>query len=177
MTDARHDLRSFALEVYRCDGVAQAAVLLQDRCGVDVNVLLLAAYVGAVKEASFTADDVAAVHTRAQPWQRDVVAPLRAVRTLLKSGPPPAPNDATAGLREAVKAVELEAELIELDDLAAFAARPGAPAAPGRAVERAAAAMVAVIEHGRGRGSSDDERAAVAVIASAAARSAAGVDA
>lgn len=175
MTNAPDDLRSFALGVYRCDGVAKAALLLQDQCGVDVNLLLLAAYVGAAKGASFTADDVTAASTRTRPWQHDVVGPLRTVRTLLKVGPAPAPNDATTALRDAVKAVELQAEMIELDDLAAFAAGLDAPAAPGSARRRAAEAMVAVVEHGRDRESSEDERAAITVIASAAARFAQGV--
>ncbi|MBJ7339013.1 TIGR02444 family protein [Mycolicibacterium sp.] len=168
MTDSRDDLRSFALNVHGCDGVASACVLLQDRCGVDVNVLLLAAYVGAVKGASVTPADVAAVSARTMPWQRDVIGPLRAVRTGLKVGPPPAPNDATAALRDAVKAVELEAELIELNELAALVACLDAPAAPGSARDRAAAAMLVVTGACRGLGAG--ERAAIDTIASAAAR-------
>jgi hypothetical protein len=47
-----------------------------------------------------------------------VVVPLRVLRQRLKTGPAPAPIPATDELRRKVQAVEIEAELIELLELA-----------------------------------------------------------
>jgi uncharacterized protein (TIGR02444 family) len=170
MIGPRGDFPRFVLEVYGTDGVSTASVLLQDRFGVDVNVLLLAAYAGAVGGLSFTERDLASAVARTRDWQRDVVGPLRRVRTRLKDGPPPAPNPATAALRERIKTAELDAEMIELDELAEVATHLGSPRAPGDARARATAAMRVVLRYDTSHEPTDEEAAAIAVIASAAAR-------
>jgi uncharacterized protein (TIGR02444 family) len=164
------DLVRFALDVHGVDGVPTACVLLQDRCDVDVNVLLAAAFVGAARRMAFTDRELDGARNRTDRWQHDVVRPLRALRRRLVDGPSPAPNPATTALRERVKAVELDAEMIELDELAGFAAGLDAPAAPGTADERATAAMHVVVRESAHREPSDDEHTAIAVIAAAAAR-------
>lgn len=170
MNESNGDFRSFALDVYGCAGVPAAAVLLQDRCGVDVNVLLLAAFVGAAKGLSFAAHHAGAARAGTHQWQDDVVVPLRTLRRRLKDGPPPAPNPTTAALWEQIKAAELEAEMIELAELSEFADGLDGPVADGGAEKRATAAMEAVIHDGAHRAPSQDEHRAIAVIASAAAR-------
>ncbi|MGH3638157.1 MAG: TIGR02444 family protein [Mycobacterium sp.] len=174
MIESRGEFQRFAVDVYGSDGVSTACVLLQDRCGVDVNVLLLAAYVGAAERSTFTDDEMAAAVARTGHWQRDVVGPLRAVRTRLRDGPPPAPSAATVALRERIKAIELDAEMIELDELADVAHHLEAKAALGDAAERASAAMHVVLRHSAFREPTDEECNAIAVIASAAARSGSG---
>lgn len=170
MAESGKSFRRFAIDVYASDGVQQAALLLQERCGVDVNVLLLAAFVGAARGSSFDGSDCETVRIRTRPWQDDVVGPLRALGVRLKDGPPPAPNPATAQLRERIKALELEAELVELDELADAAHGLGQAAAPGAPNERAASAMTVVVRDAAGREPDREEAAAVVVIASAAAR-------
>jgi uncharacterized protein (TIGR02444 family) len=170
MAKPYEDFRRFALDVYRSEGVSPATLLLQDRSGVDVNVLLLAAFVGAARGLSFTSQDCETVGSRTRPWQNEVVGPLRALRLRLKNGPPPAPSAATAELRDRVKTLELDAEMIELDELAALAVTLAGPAAPGDADERAMAAIHVVVHDATGREPNDDECAAIALIASAAAR-------
>ena len=176
MSGHRANFPRFAIDVYRVDGVSAAALSLQARCGVDVNVLLLAAYVGAVARSRFTLDDAAAAAARTGPWQREVVGPLRALRTRLKDGPAPAPGQAAAALRERVKSIELDAEMIELDDLAALAAELGSPGPTGDAVARATAAMEEVLRYATERAPTGPEHDAVAVIARAAARFEEGTD-
>jgi len=170
VNESNGDFRRFALDVYGCAGVPAAAVLLQDRCGVDVDVLLLAAFVGAAKGLSFTTRQAAAARAGTHRWQDDVVVPLRTLRRRLKDGPPPAPNPATAALREQIKAAELAAEMIELAELSEFADGLDAPVADGGAEERATAAMEVVVREGAHPAPSRDEHRAIAVIASAAAR-------
>ncbi|WP_051574689.1 TIGR02444 family protein [Mycobacterium sp. URHB0044] len=164
------DFVRFALDVHGVDGVSPACILLQDRCGLDVNVLLAAAYVGAARGSAFTGHELEGARSRTLQWHHEVVRPLRALRRRLVDGPSPAPNPATTTLRERVKAVELDAEMIELDELARFVAGVDASAAPGTADERATAAMHVVVRESAGREPGEDEHTAIAVIAAAAAR-------
>jgi uncharacterized protein (TIGR02444 family) len=170
MTEPDDTFRRFALDVYEIEGVRAASLLLQERCGVDVNVLLLAAFIGAARGSSFDGHDCETVLIRTRQWQSEVIGPLRAVRLRLKDGPPPAPNPATARLRDRVKRLELEAEMIELDELADSVAGFAGLSAPGQADERALVAMSAVVHASTGLEPNPDARAAIAVIASAAAR-------
>lgn len=162
---AEPEFRRFALAIYEEDGVSTATLVIQNRCDVDVNVLLLAAYVGAVRGCAVRDDDVAAATNRVGAWQRDVVVPLRAVRTRLKAGPPPAPSAVTAELRDRVKALELDAELIELAELESFLAGRALTPVSGTPAEQAIAAMTTVT---RGVGGIE-VREAISVIAAAAA--------
>jgi glycerol dehydrogenase-like iron-containing ADH family enzyme len=60
--------------------------------------------------------------------------------------------------------------MIELDELTAVAAQLGCSGGHGDALGRATAAMQVVLQHGSSWEPTDEETAAVAVIASAAAR-------
>lgn len=126
MTNAP-DLWTFSLAVYARPGVAEACLRAQDTFSQDVNLLLWAAWVGAVHGHGLTGNEVAAAKAAVGPWSESVVLPLRTLRRGLKVGPPPAPSPATDALRDRVKALELEAERIEQDILAAHPAalRPG----------------------------------------------------
>jgi uncharacterized protein (TIGR02444 family) len=135
-------------------------------------VLLLAAFVAAERGRSFGPDDVRAAHDRVEQWQRVVVTPLRAIRRQLKSGPAPAPTPTTTALRDKIKQVELDAEMIELAELAELAAHLDGPAAEGDAAERASAAMTVVVRDTSRREPSAEERAAIDVVARAAATAA-----
>jgi uncharacterized protein (TIGR02444 family) len=170
MTEPQHGFRRFALGLYASEGVSRAALLPQDRCGVDVNVLLLAAFVGAARGSALSTSEFEAARERTRQWQHDVVGPLRKLHQRLKDGPPPAPNLATADLRDRVKALELDAELIELDELSDFLAQLAAPLAPDAAGDPATMAIQVAVQGSAARELNDDERVAVTVIASAATR-------
>lgn len=166
---ARVNLREFALAVYGVDGVPPACLLLQEKFGLDVNVLLLAAYLGAIHRRTITADQLADVRELADPWRDEVVEPLRAVRRRLKSGPAPAPDPQTAVLRSEVAKLELDAELIELDQLNWWASGVRSPEVAGGAAQRATDAMQVVVDGFSRSAPSDDDRTAIATIARAAA--------
>ena len=165
---ARVTVRQFALAVHQSEGVPAACVLLQDRFDLDVNVLLLAAYVGAVRGQTFTPDSLEAVRAVTDPWQRQVVRPLRAVRRRLKTGPAPAPDPRTDEVRSGVKKAELDAELIELDELGRWVDGLASPPAAGDATNRARAAMDVVVHDHIPGALSDEESLALAAIAQAA---------
>jgi uncharacterized protein (TIGR02444 family) len=110
----------FALTVYQKPGVSDACLLLQDRYGCNVTLLLFAAWAGAEQGVMLTADEMAAAVGTVGAWHGEVVEPLRAVRRRLKHGPAPAPDKATGKLRARLQAIEIEAERIELETLAGF---------------------------------------------------------
>lgn len=104
-----HDtpLWAFSLAVYGGNGVAAECLDLQERLSLDVNILLFAAFIGAVEGVRLESQDIVAASAVVVGWQSDIVRPLRQVRRALKSM-------SAEGLRAQVKAAELEAEKIEL---------------------------------------------------------------
>lgn len=104
----------FATRVYGRPGVAQACLALQQRFDADVNLLLFAAWLGAERGTPLTEALARRAQRRVDAWHEDIVRPLRAVRQRMKNGPTPAPCGATEALRDALKAVEIGSERIEL---------------------------------------------------------------
>jgi uncharacterized protein (TIGR02444 family) len=160
-------LRQFAIAVHQADGVPASCVSLQDRFGLDVNVLLLAAYLGTVLRQMPTAEQLGSARALVDGWHGEVVRPLRGVRRLLKAGPEPAPSAETDAVRSQVAKAELDAELIELDVLDGWAAGL-APSAIGPSSELAVAAMEVAVRSYSPEPLGDDERHALAVVAAAA---------
>jgi uncharacterized protein (TIGR02444 family) len=162
----------FALALYAVDDVSPACLVLQGRLGVDVNLVLYAAFLGAARSQVLTAAHLNSAHARVDEWHREVVRPLRSVRQRLKTGPSPAPTPATMELRRELQRLEISAELMELAELDAVAAAHDGPRATGDAAARATAAITVVVAEGsdQGLGALDGEiLGAVAVIAAAAA--------
>jgi uncharacterized protein (TIGR02444 family) len=163
------DLPRFALTVYRNDGVPAACLRLQDRFGVDVNLLLAAAYLGAVDGRTLSPDALSDLRSPVDAWHREVVSALRDVRRRLKSGPPPAPDTRTTDLRDKLKALEVEAEMIELSELGTAVGRIDLSPADGDAADRASAAIRVVVAAGAPETLTDLDDDAIGTIATAAA--------
>jgi uncharacterized protein (TIGR02444 family) len=102
----------FALSLYGQDAAANACIRLQDRLGVDVNVLLVAMFAAIERGIVITLQDVRDMDTLVQPWRTETVAPLRAMRRRLKQPLGPTREYAEV-LRLNVKSAELLAEQIE----------------------------------------------------------------
>ncbi len=96
-------LWQYSLDVYARDGVEALLLRLQEDCGLDVNLLLYAAWLGTRRVALTPAhrDDVLAATCE---WRAEVVVPLRELRRRLRD------IAAAGGVRERIKALELEAE-------------------------------------------------------------------
>jgi uncharacterized protein (TIGR02444 family) len=150
---AEGSLWGFAVALYSAPGVADACLGLQDRYGCDVNVLLFAAWVGAVRHGAMTLAEMAEAVAVVQSWHQEIVRPLRDLRRRLKSGPPPAPSESTEGLRTRIKAIELEAERIELAMLEQLAARWAPPL--GARGEATLENLMAAVRHFIGQEPSD----------------------
>jgi uncharacterized protein (TIGR02444 family) len=105
----------FSLAVYANTAVQRECLDLQDRHGVDVNLLLHCAYVGAVHHALLSASGIAEAKAAVEEWQREVVRPLRSARRALKGfvARRSAIAAGAGALRTSVKAAELQSERLE----------------------------------------------------------------
>jgi uncharacterized protein (TIGR02444 family) len=112
----------FVLNYYGRKGVSEALIGLQDSHGIDVNMLLFLMWMAAQKK-SVAAGDIKLVSDASHPWQRSVVVPIRGVRRLLKDNAPLVAPDAAAAFRKKVQAIELEGEQLQLNAMAALAAK------------------------------------------------------
>lgn len=101
---------NYALRVYAQPGVAEACLLLQDRAGVDVVVLLHAMYLFAAKGIALDEQALASAEARVGSWRREVTAPLRALRTALKPGFAGLPPTSVEQTRQKILEAERDAE-------------------------------------------------------------------
>ena len=97
----------FSLSFYARPGVSEALIALQDRAGFDVNLMLFALWLG-VSGRSLTKEELAITDQIAQPIRAHIVEPLRALRRKLRADP----DADIQGLREGIKALELDAEKV-----------------------------------------------------------------
>ncbi|MBW1245325.1 TIGR02444 family protein [Pseudomonas tolaasii] len=100
------DLWSFALSTYARPGVEAACLRLQEQ-GADVCLLLCAAWLEQ-RGVVLTDERVQALRHIAGPWQSQVIEPLRQIRVQWRAMAQQ--DEPLAGLRERVKALELDAE-------------------------------------------------------------------
>jgi uncharacterized protein (TIGR02444 family) len=164
-----HPFWNFSLEAYGGEGVARACIDLQDRHGVDVNVLLFCCWIGASGRGRLQADELKRLTGKVGLWQREIVLPLRAVRRRLAGGEhlPVPPDDAAATLRRRVADAELEAEHVEQLLLAENYAAPGNRDRPPKERLAAALANLGLYSEQLGIKVERRDRAAVATILTA----------
>ena len=77
----------FSLSVYRQPKVEKSCLLLQDQCGVDINLLLVTLYF--VSQGALRCDEgtVAAADEKIRALRESVIVPLRELRRKMKSNP------------------------------------------------------------------------------------------
>jgi len=108
-----HPFWDFALSVYRSEGVPQACLNLQERHGIDVNLMLFCLWLGESGRGALDSDDVRSVIAASDLWHRKIVKTLRLVRRALKDGFDEAPPDLRQQLRTEIQASEINAEHLE----------------------------------------------------------------
>ncbi|TWE01578.1 uncharacterized protein (TIGR02444 family) [Pseudomonas sp. AG1028] len=111
------DLWTFATTLYARPGVEAACLELQ-AAGADVCLLLCGLWLDS-RGVAHDAEREAQLRRIADPWQQEVVKPLRALRQRWREAA--GQNSALSGLRERVKQLELEAERELLERLQAQA--------------------------------------------------------
>ncbi|MFQ6016662.1 MAG: TIGR02444 family protein [Kiloniellaceae bacterium] len=134
MTDPENPFWEYSLAVYGRESVAGACLALQERHGLDVNLLLFCCWAGS-RARALGAADLERLIEAARPWQAGAVAPLRAVRRWLKAHPGPRAER----LRQKIKLDELEAEAIEQLILAEALPVPDGAGGPAAIVANMAA--------------------------------------
>jgi uncharacterized protein (TIGR02444 family) len=120
--DARHEteedaLWRFSLEFYAIPGIARALITLQDRDGLDVNLILFALWLGLSGYGLLDRDALAAADRAVCAIRTEVVEPLRTLRRRLKGNP----DTSVQNLREGIKELELAAERVVQSRLACLA--------------------------------------------------------
>lgn len=104
---------AFALEIYARPGVADACLKLQNEAGVDVMMLLVITFAAVRLRILLTSAEIRKLDETCRPWREQIVWPLRAIGSGLKTGPAPAPNGETEEFRSRIKTVELAAERLQ----------------------------------------------------------------
>lgn len=106
---------TFSLRVYGHEPVRKPALLLQDKHGADVNILLFLAWRRHAGAPPVTAGELTAMEAAAAPLRGGLIQPLRDLRQWLPEVCP-GPT-ARAPLKDALLAAELAAEKAEQDIL------------------------------------------------------------
>ncbi len=101
-------LWAFSVSIYGRPGAAEECLSLQDRFGVNINILLLSLYAASEFGAILSRDDICTADGAVAHWQTQVVKALRKVRRLLKQS-----DLHCESLRAQVADAELEAERME----------------------------------------------------------------
>jgi len=147
--DAASEFWPFSLRVYGRPEAAAACLGLQERHGLDVNLLLLACWLGASGRGALGEPAWTDLCAQVATWQGQVVVPLRQVRQRLKgmlAAGASANADPIASLRRAVGECELDAECLEQLMLERAVAMTGSGAArAGASCEAAAANLLAYL--------------------------------
>jgi uncharacterized protein (TIGR02444 family) len=107
----------FSLAFYAVPGAAGALIALQDREGLDVNLMLFALWLGVSGRGRLDCDTLMAADRAVGEVRAGIVQPLRTLRRRLSQNPDPDVQD----LRRGVKAIELAAEKVVQTRLARLA--------------------------------------------------------
>jgi uncharacterized protein (TIGR02444 family) len=117
---AAEEFWKFSLDFYAGPGIEAACLALQDQHGRDVNIMLYLCWLGLAARGRIDGAGLARAEETMAPWRRAAIEPLRKARRDLK----PAERDGVAALYEAAKAIELAAERMGQQQLAALAPPP-----------------------------------------------------
>ncbi|KZB70526.1 MULTISPECIES: TIGR02444 family protein [Thalassospira] len=102
----QEEVWAFTVEMYGRDGVAKLCLDLQERCDLDVNMLLFMFFLGQKGLAPLS---ISSLEGAVRDWRENVIKPLRHTRRHLRDDPRASAQE----LRQKVKSDELQAERIE----------------------------------------------------------------
>lgn len=104
----------FSIEVYQVPHVEDGLILMQDRHGLDVNLILLCCWLGGsgvrLKEKSMLT-----LLEKTTDWRQNIVEPLRQLRRVMKRDFPVLEGRSTENVRQQIKKAELDAEKFQQD--------------------------------------------------------------
>ena len=110
----------WSLNIYSETDVSRGCLILQDRHGLDVNMVLWCVWAVSAGFGIIDDDTLAGGHAFATDWNAKVTSHLRTVRRNLRPSPAGTPIEWAEALRANTLEVELDAERIEQDFLQAL---------------------------------------------------------
>jgi uncharacterized protein (TIGR02444 family) len=119
-----NQLWDFATKIYSSPEVEEACLSLQDRRGLDVNLIIFCIWVAASGRGTLTEEEMTTGIDAGIVWQSQVVGPLRHVRRFLKGPIAPADGRLGAELARVVSESELYSEHMEIQILSDILVRP-----------------------------------------------------
>ena len=138
-------LWDYTIAVYRKSAVAAACLELQHSAHIDVPLFFCAGY-ASLTGKRFDKTALAWLCDICTPWRKDIVQPLRLVRTQLKQGHEMISRTKTEAFRTEIKSMELGAERIQIDLMQGLATElPMQKAACN--IEQLASVLTMVVEH------------------------------
>ena len=143
---------TFSLEIYGDPEVEKSCLALQEEFALDVNLLLLCCWLGR-HGVLLDPKGLQTLRDQSKAWRQEVVSPLREMRQRLKLAVGAVLPDRSAGLRESIKACELESERI-LQDLL-YDILKNLPGRDGRDADRAGLMRANLVNYARQAGVTD----------------------
>ena len=116
-SEAARSLWDYASAIYSRPGVAESCLWFQDHCRGDVPIILFISWCS-IRGVLVDQQLLVQVEQMVSAWHRDVVTPLRGLRRELKRDSKGIVQETVFAFREKLKALELEAEHLELNALA-----------------------------------------------------------
>lgn len=110
----------WSLQIYGEDDVSRACLILQDRHGLDINMVLWCVWAVSAGYGIIDDDTLAGGHAFATDWNARITSALRGVRRNLRPAPAGTPIEWAESLRANTLEVELDAERVEQDFLQAL---------------------------------------------------------
>lgn len=103
----------YSLSIYGKPGVADACVFLQDRYGLDVNIMLFCIWFASSGRGPLDGKDIDDCVRRTGDWRGQVIEPLRSIRRACRDQPLGVPEFLLQIFRPLMRDIELHAEHVE----------------------------------------------------------------
>ena len=114
----------FSLNIYDKPGVSDNLIDLQERYGIDINVILFCCWCGMTGRVPINDSILRSAIELTNPWRETVVERLRLLRKDMKEGVPGVPLNVSNPIRHEIKLLELSAERVQQVLLAKLAPNP-----------------------------------------------------
>jgi uncharacterized protein (TIGR02444 family) len=114
----------YSYALHESKGIGPACIELQDRHGLDVNLILYCSWVAASGRGALDAVALRRAAGTVREWQKRVSSVIRDVRRLLKTDALGVPDELVEEFRKKLLDVEIESERISLDVLLTVAPVP-----------------------------------------------------
>jgi uncharacterized protein (TIGR02444 family) len=108
-----HPFRNFSLSLYRKPGVADACLFVQDRYGLNVNVILFCIWVADIGNGTLASVQITTALRRVADWEDQVIQPLREIRRTCRKEALGVPEFLLQTFLPQIETTELEAEHVE----------------------------------------------------------------